>query len=190
MLKHIKPALLLFVFMTLLTGAIYPLAVTGIAQLIFPNQANGSLLSENGKVQGSALIGQAFTKPEYFWSRPSATSPFPYNAKASSGSNLALSNPAFLDVIKSRIAVLKAADPKNEMPIPIDLLTASGSGLDPHISIAAANYQLKRVAKARHLKPEIVQELVKQYTEHHSIAVLGSEGVNVLRLNLALNQLQ
>lgn len=190
MLKHIKPALLLLLFMTVLTGAIYPLTVTGITQLIFPKQANGSLLIENGKLQGSELIGQAFTKPEYFWSRPSATAPFPYNAKASSGSNLALTNPAFLDAIKSRMAVLKAADAKNETAIPIDLLTASGSGLDPHISIVAANYQVERVAKARHLKPETVQDLVKQYTEYETIAVLGAAGVNVLRLNLALDKLK
>ena len=187
MLKHIKPAFLLLLFMTVLIGVLYPLTVTGIAQLIFPKQANGSLLIENDKVQGSELIGQAFTKPEYFWSRPSATAPFPYNAKASNGSNVALMNPAFLDAIKSRMAVLNAADSKNETAIPIDLLTASGSGLDPHISIAAANYQVQRVAKARHLKAETVQALVKQYTEYQTSSVLGSAGVNVLRLNLALD---
>ncbi len=149
MRAQIRPALMAILIFTLLTGVIYPLVVTGIAQLVFPHQANGSLIVNNGQAVGSELIGQPFDDPKYFWGRLSATSPFPYNAAASSGSNLGPTNPALLDAVKARIAALKAADPTNTQPIPVDLVTASGSGLDPDISVAAALYQVPRVARAR-----------------------------------------
>jgi K+-transporting ATPase ATPase C chain len=175
---------------TLLTGLVYPLAVTGMAQLIFPYQANGSLMQRDGQGIGSQLIGQSFTAPQYFWGRPSATAPFPYNAAASSGSNLALTNPALEQAIQARIQALQSADPGNDSPIPIDLVTASASGLDPHISVAAALYQVPRVALKRGLSEAQVCLLVEQYTQGPQFGFLGEPRVNVLMLNLALDGLQ
>jgi K+-transporting ATPase ATPase C chain len=164
--------------------------VTGIAQLAFPHQANGSLIVVNGKTVGSTLIGQQFTAPKYFWGRLSATGPYPYNAASSSGSNLGPSNPALLDEVKARIAALKAADPGNTQPIPVDLVTSSGSGLDPDISVAAALYQLPRVARVRGLNESAVRALVDQYTQGRTLGFLGEPRVNVLQLNLALDALK
>lgn len=186
MKEHIRPALMMLVILTILTGLMYPLAVTGLAQLLFPEQANGSLIVRDGKVIGSRLIGQYFDKPEYFWGRPSATAPFPYNAAASGGSNLGPTNPALIDAVKARAAALRAADPGNELPIPVDLVTASGSGLDPHISPAAAEYQVKRVARVRGLDETVVTRLVNEHTEARQFGLLGEPRVNVLLLNLAL----
>lgn len=189
MLNLLNSAIGLFTLLTVLTGLIYPLAVTGIAQGVFPHQANGSLILEDGKALGSELIGQPFTEPKYFWGRPSATSPFPYNAAASSGSNLGPTNPALIDAVKARTQALHRADPVQQDPIPIDLVTASGSGLDPHISPADAEYQVNRVAKARKLDPKRVRALVAKYTESRQLGILGEPRVNVLKLNLALDQI-
>lgn len=186
--KHLRIALISLILFTILTGMIYPLAVTELAQLIFPEQANGSLIKKDGKVLGSELIGQPFSDPKYFWSRLSATGPFAYNAVASSGSNLGPLNPSLLDAVKKRVADLRAADSLNAQPIPIDLVTASGSGLDPHISISAALYQLPRVARNRNLSEEYVRSLIAQYTDGRTLGVLGEPGVNVLKLNLALDE--
>ncbi len=175
---------------TLLTGLAYPLAVTGMAQLIFPYQAKGSLMQRDGKVIGSELIGQSFTDAKYFWGRPSATVPFPYNAAASSGSNLGPTNPALEQAVKARIETLQSADPGNDAPIPVDLVTASASGLDPHISVAAALYQATRVARERSMSEAQVRLLIAQYTEAPQFGFLGEPRVNVLRLNLALDGLQ
>lgn len=183
----LRPALLLFAVLTLLTGVVYPLAVTGLAQLLFPHQANGSIVSVNGKAVGSELIGQQFTSPRYFWGRPSATGPYSYNAAASSGSNLGPLNPALTDTVKSRIDALKAADPGNDRPVPIDLVTASGSGLDPDISLAAAYYQAPRVARARAIPVEQVRTLIERHAEQPWLGVFGEPKVNVLALNLALD---
>lgn len=185
----IRPALILFAAVTVITGAIYPLAVTGIAMIAFPHQAAGSLIEKDGKVIGSTLIGQNFSDPKYFWGRPSATGPYPYNAGASSGSNQGPLNPALLDAVKGRVATLQAADPDNKAPIPVDLVTASASGLDPHISVAAANYQVSRVAKTRGLESSAVQALVTAHTEGRALGFLGEPRVNVLQLNLALDEL-
>jgi K+-transporting ATPase ATPase C chain len=182
-----RPAIVSLVLFTLLTGVLYPLVITGIAQVIFPRQANGSLIVQNGQVAGSELIGQAFDDPRYFWGRLSATSPFPYNAGASSGSNLGPSNPALTEAVKARIAELKAADPTNNTPIPVDLVTASGSGLDPDISVASALYQVPRVAKTRGLSEDGIRALVNRYTQGRQFGVLGEPRVNVLELNLALD---
>jgi len=190
MMKIIRPALVSLIVFTILTGIIYPLGVSGLAQLIFPSQANGSIMVKNGKPVGSALIGQPFDDPKYFWGRLSATAPFPYNAAASSGSNLAQSNPALLDNAKDRIAALKGVDPQAPASVPADLATASGSGLDPHISPAAAEYQVKRVAKARGLEETQVQTLVTHHTEGRQFGILGEPRVNVLTLNLALDELR
>ena len=190
MKDQIRPALTMLVILTLLTGLAYPLAVTGLAQLFFPDQANGSLIVRDGKVIGSQLIGQYFDKPEYFWPRPSATTPFPYNAAASGGSNLGPTNPALIEAVKARVAALRAADPGNELPVPVDLVTASGSGLDPHISPAAALYQLKRVARTRGLDENTVQTLITQHTEGRQFGLLGERRVNVLQLNVALDALK
>lgn len=184
-----RPALTLFVLLALITGLAYPLAVTGVAQLVFPAQANGSLVKVNGVVVGSALIGQSFSQPGHFWSRPSATAPEAYNAAASSGSNLGPSNPALQEAVAARIAALRAADPGNTSPVPVDLVTASASGLDPHISRAAADYQLSRVARARGLAPARVHALLEQHTEGTVLGFLGEPRVNVLQLNLALDAL-
>ncbi len=188
MIKELKPALVLFVLLTLLTGVIYPLLVTGIAQALFPHQANGSLIEGDGKILGSELIGQPFSDPKYFWGRPSATAPVPYNAGASSGSNLGATNPALEEAVKARIAALQAADPGSAGPIPVDLVTASGSGLDPHISPAAAEYQVGHVARVRGLDASAVRALIAQYTEGRKFRMLGEPRVNVLRLNLALDR--
>jgi K+-transporting ATPase ATPase C chain len=190
MMTHIKPALMLLLVFTVLTGIIYPVVVTGIAQVVFPRQANGSLIVRDGQVVGSELIGQAFDDPKYFWGRPSATAPFPYNAAASSGSNLGPTNPALTDAVKARIAALKAADPGNTTPVPVDLVTASGSGLDPHISVAAALYQVPRIARLRGISEDQVRALVTQYTQGRTFGFLGEARVNVLELNLALDAIK
>jgi len=190
MIEHVRPAIVTLALFTLLTGVLYPLAVTGLAQALFPWQANGSLIERNGKVIGSELIGQAFDDPRYFWGRPSATAPFPYNAAASSGSNLGPTNPALVAAVKVRIDALRAADPGNTQPIPVDLVTASGSGLDPHISIAAALYQVPRVARSRSLSQEQVSALVSKYTEGRQFGFLGEPRVNVLKINLALDEIR
>ncbi len=189
-LKHLRIAIVSLILFTVITGMIYPLAVTGIAQLIFPGKANGSLIKQNGKVVGSSLIGQSFSNPEYFWGRLSATAPYAYNAAASSGSNYGPLNPALFDAVKQRIQALKKADPQNAKSIPVDLVTASASGLDPHISIAAALYQLPRVARLRGLKEEQVRTLIDQCTDGRQLSFLGEPGVNVLKLNLALDELK
>jgi K+-transporting ATPase ATPase C chain len=189
-MKHqLRPALMMLLTLTLLTGVIYPLAVTGLAQLFLPSLADGSLIIRDGKVIGSELIGQQFDDPKYFWGRPSATSPFPYNAAASSGSNLGPTNPAFIDAVRGRVSALRAADPVNDTPIPVDLVTASGSGLDPHMSPAAAEYQLKRVARARGLGENTLRDLVARHTEGRQLGVLGERRINILKLNVALDDL-
>ena len=186
----IRPAVVLFLVLTLLTGFLYPLVVTGAAQLLFPGRAAGSLVTRDGHAVGSRLIGQSFSDPKYFWSRPSATTPQPYNGTASTGSNLGALNPALLAAVKPRIAALRDADPGNRAAVPIDLVTASGSGLDPEISLAAADYLAARVARARGLAPERVQALIAQHTEGRLLGVLGEPRVNVLELNLALDALK
>ena len=186
----LRPALVLFLALTLLTGVAYPLAVTGAARLLFPDQAAGSLILQGGKPVGSRLIGQNFTDPGRFWGRPSATGPMPYTASASGGSNQGPLNPALVDAVKSRIDALRAADPGNSAPVPVDLVTASASGLDPHISPAAAGYQAARVARVRGLPLEKVQQLVAGETETPWLGLLGEPRVHVLRLNLALDALK
>jgi K+-transporting ATPase ATPase C chain len=186
----LRPALIMLLSLTVLTGLAYPLAVTGLAQIIFPSRANGSIVLRDGQAVGSSLIGQEFTDPRYFWGRPSATSPVPYNGAASSGSNLGPLSPALTDAVAARVAALRAADPGNTAPVPIDLVTASGSGLDPHISIAAAEYQVARVARARGMSQDSVRDLVKQATEGRQFGVLGKPRVNVLTLNLGLDRLR
>jgi len=191
MIKLIKPAVMMLLIWTLLTGIIYPALVTGLAQGLFPAQANGSILrNQQDKAVGSALIGQPFSDNSYFWGRPSATAPYPYNAGASSGSNLGPTNPALADAVKHRIEALQAADPENKAPVPVDLVTASGSGLDPHISPAAAEFQIKRIANARHIDPKKLQEMVRMHTEGRQWGFLGEPRINVLTLNLALNAMQ
>jgi K+-transporting ATPase ATPase C chain len=190
MTSLIRPAIVLFLIMTVVTGIIYPVVVTGIAQVVFPGQAAGSLVVKDGKPVGSRLIGQSFSEPKYFWSRPSATAPQPYNAVASSGSNLGPLNPALTDAVKTRVAALKAADPGNAAPIPVDLVTASASGLDPDISVAAANYQAARVARVRGLKIETVQRLIAAHTQGRLAGVVGEPRINVLELNLDLDALK
>lgn len=197
MTSQLRPAFFMLLIFTLITGVFYPLAVTGIAQVVFPSQANGSLImAEGGKAVGSELIGQQFDDPKYFWGRISATGTFAYNAfnaenlTGSSGSNYGPLNPALMDMVQARIDALKAADPDNTTPIPVDLVTASASGLDPHISIAAALYQVNRVATARGLSEADVQALVDKYTEGRQFGFLGEPRVNVLLLNLALDGIQ
>lgn len=190
MSKYLKPALGLFVLFSLLTGIIYPLVVTGLAHVLFPLQAKGSLISDSGGTsRGSSLIGQPFSEAGHFWGRPSATSPFPYNAAASSGSNLGPTNPALVAAVKARIQALQLADPEHKATIPIDLVTASASGLDPHISPAAADYQISRIAKARQLAPEKLRTLVAKHTQPRQWGMLGEPRVNILALNLALDNL-
>ena len=186
----IRPALTLFILLSLITGLIYPLLVTGIGQALFPKQAAGSLIERDGKRVGSRLIGQNFTDPKYFWGRPSATGPYPNNAAASSGSNLGPLNPALKEAVEGRVKALRDADPGNADPVPVDLVTASASGLDPHISPAAADYQVTRVARARGLAPETVRNLVVQQTEDRQWGIFGEPRVNVLELNLALDGLR
>jgi K+-transporting ATPase ATPase C chain len=183
----IRPAVSLFVLLTVAVGVVYPLAVTGVAKVAFPAQAEGSLVTMNGQVVGSTLIGQNFSDPKYFWGRPSATSPMPYNAGNSGGSNQGPTNPALVDAVKGRIDALHAADPANKAPIPVDLVTASASGLDPEISVAAAEYQLARVARMRGLAPEQVRTLVAGHAKHRLLGLLGEPRVNVLELNRALD---
>jgi K+-transporting ATPase ATPase C chain len=192
MLAQLRAALVLLASLTLITGVAYPLLITGIAQAAFPRQANGSLIVRDGKTVGSSLIGQPFDDPKYFWSRPSATvdgngRPLPYNGAASLGSNLGPTNPVLTDAAKGRIDALHAVDPDNRDPVPVDLVTASGSGLDPHLSPAAAIYQLHRVAKARGLDEARVRALVAEHTDGAGLGILGESGVNVLELNLALD---
>jgi K+-transporting ATPase ATPase C chain len=187
--QELRTACLVLLALTGLTGVAYPLAVTGLAQVLFPGQANGSLIVENGKVVGSELIGQPFGDPRYFWSRPSATAPFPDNAAASSGSNQGPTSDALRDAVKARVEALRAADPGNRAPIPVDLVTASGSGLDPHLSPAAVYYQAGRVAAARGIDRSRMDALIKEHTEGRWLGVLGERRVNVLRLNLALDRL-
>jgi len=188
MRTQLRPALVLLAALTLITGLLYPLVVTGIAQVLFPRQANGSLIITDGKPVGSSLIGQPFDAPKYFWGRPSATSPFPYNAAASSGSNLGPTNDALMKAVQARIDALKTADPDNSLPLPVDLVTASGSGLDPHISPAAAEYQIRRIARVRGLDEMDIRQLVAQHSEGRQLGVLGEPRVNVLALNLALDR--
>ena len=196
MISQLRPAFLMLLIFTVITGVIYPLAVTGIAQLVFPHQANGSIVMVNGKAVGSELIGQQFDDPKFFWGRLSATGDFPYNAfnaetlTGSSGSNYGPLNPALTKAAQDRIDALKKADPTNTLPVPVDLVTASGSGLDPHISIAAALYQIHRVATARGLSEHQVKSLVDRYTQGRQLGFLGEPTVNVLELNLALDGLK
>jgi potassium-transporting ATPase KdpC subunit len=186
----IRPAIMSTVALTLLTGAIYPVVVTGIGTVLFHHQAEGSLIMKGDSAVGSELIGQAFSGPQYFWSRPSATGPVPYNGSISSGSNLGPTNPAQLEALKGRIEALKAADPGNTAPIPVDLVTASGSGLDPHITPAAAEYQVSRVARARGIPEDSVWALVRRFTAGRQLGLLGEPRVTVLPLNLALDGLK
>src|SRR5262252_7638569 len=187
MSAQIRPAIVLLAVLSVLTGLAYPALVTAIAQVAFPFQANGSLITRDGKVVGSTLIGQPFDDPKYFWGRPSATSPFPYNAAASSGSNLSPTNPDLVKAVQVRVEALRAADPGATAPVPVDLVTASGSGLDPEISPAAALYQVPRVARARGLDPQRVGALVQAHVTGRTLGVLGEPRVNVLELNLALD---
>jgi K+-transporting ATPase ATPase C chain len=186
----LRPAIVLFLILTAITGIVYPFVVTGIAQVVFPSQAGGSLIFRDGKPVGSSLIGQSFSDRKAFWGRPSATSPQPYNGLASGGSNLGPLNPALTDGIKSRIEALQAADPTNKAPIPVDLVTASASGLDPDISLAAAYYQLPRVARERGLAPDAVRSIIAAHARGKLLGILGEPRVNVLDLNLALDALK
>ena len=187
MSRLIRNALTMLVVMTVITGLIYPMVATGVAQVLFPHQANGSLIERDGKPIGSELIGQNFDDPKYFWGRPSATTPQPYNGTASNGSNLGPTNTALRDAVQQRIDALRKADPGNTAPVPADLVTASGSGLDPEITPAAAQYQVARVARIRHLREQQVQTLVAQFTQGRQLGLLGEPRVNVLQLNLALD---
>jgi K+-transporting ATPase ATPase C chain len=184
----IRPAVSLFVLLTAITGVVYPLAVTGVAKAAFPAQAAGSLIVKDGKVVGSSLIGQNFTDPTYFWGRPSATAPMPYNGAGSGGFNQGPLNPALVDAVKGRVEALKAADPGNASPVPVDLVTASASGLDPHISVAAARYQAARVARVRGMPADALATLIARHTEGRLFGLLGEARVNVLELNLELDQ--
>lgn len=186
MRSEFRPAIVMVVALTVLTGVLYPLAVTAIARLAFPAQARGSLIVRDGRVVGSRLIGQSFDRREFFWGRLSATTPVPYNAAASAGSNYGPLNPALIHAAKARIGALRAADSTATGPVPVDLVTASGSGLDPHISPAAAEYQVARVARARRMSPDAVRALVARHTEGSTFGLLGEPRVNVLELNLAL----
>ena len=183
----LRPAISLFVLLSVVTGLAYPALITAIASIVFPDQASGSLVKRDGQLVGSSLIGQTFTDPRHFWGRPSATSPMPTNAANSSGSNQGPLNPALMDAVKARVEALRKADPGNDAAVPVDLVTASASGLDPHISVAAAEYQLARVARARGLAPDSVRTLVARHTEPRQLGFLGEPRVNVLRLNLALD---
>ena len=186
-IQTLRPALSVFALLTALTGVAYPLLVTGIAQVAFPHAANGSMMSVEGKAVGSSLIGQSFSAPKYFWGRPSATSPMPNNGVASDGSNLGANNPALQSAVKDRVAALRNADPGNTQPVPVDLVTASGSGLDPEISLAAAHYQAPRIARVRGIDETAVRSLIEQRAERPWLGVIGEPRVNVLQLNLALD---
>jgi K+-transporting ATPase ATPase C chain len=186
--KHLVTSILALLLFTVITGLLYPFLVTAIAQIAFPGKANGSMLKRGGKTIGSELIGQPFSDPKYFWARPSATSPFPYNAASSGGSNYGPLNPALLDEVQGRITELKKADSLNALPIPVDLVTSSSSGLDPDISIAAAAYQVPRVARLRGLSEDRVRALVEGATGGRTLGILGEPHVNVLNLNLALDE--
>ena len=190
MKNFLRPVLVLFLLLTVITGGVYPLVVTAVSQAVFPRQANGSLIEKNGKPVGSELIGQQFDAPYYFWGRVSATTPNPYNAQNSGGSNLGPTNPALADEVKGRIAALHDADPSNTTPVPVDLVTSSGSGLDPEITPAAAAYQAARVAKARGLALDQVEGLIAQNTSGRQLGIFGEPRVNVLRLNLALEEIK
>lgn len=183
----LRPALVLFAVLSVITGLLYPLAITGVSQMLFPEAANGSLVVQDGRVVGSRLIGQPFTRPDHFWGRPSATAPEPYNASASGGSNLGPRNPAQIDAVQARVQALREADPQQTAPIPVDLVTASGSGLDPHISRAAADFQVPRVVRATGLPVTTVVSLVEAHTEGRWLGLLGEPRVNVLLLNQALD---
>lgn len=185
----LRPVLVLLLLFTLLTGLLYPAALTGVARVLFPRQASGSPLVRGGEVVGSSLVGQPFSDPRYFWSRPSATAPAPYNAAASSGSNLGPTNPALRERVQERLQALRAADPGNTAPVPVELLTASASGLDPHLSPAAVEYQLPRVARARGLESERLRQLVQAHVQPRTLGLLGEPRVNVLELNLALDDM-
>jgi K+-transporting ATPase ATPase C chain len=189
MLSHLRPAIASLVALTVVTGIVYPLVVTGIGRIAFSSETEGSLVQKDGKIVGSKLIGQTFSDPKKFWSRPSATSPYTYNATSSSGSNLGPTNPALVEAVAGRVKALKDADPENKLPIPVDLVTASASGLDPHISVAAAEYQVSRVAKARGVDAAKVRALVAKHTEGRQLGFLGEPRVNVLELNLDLDSL-
>ncbi|MCZ2341301.1 MAG: potassium-transporting ATPase subunit KdpC [Bacteroidales bacterium] len=188
MKEQLRPAITVFVLLMLLTGVAYPVVVTLIAQGVFPHRANGSIIKAEGKPVGSELIGQPFTDARYFWGRPSATKPFPYNSASSSGSNLGPTNPALLDAVRGRVAAIRKAHPDQTGSVPVELITASGSGLDPHISPAAAEYQVMRVAKARGMDVDAVRQFVAAHTEGRTFGLLGEPRVNVLRLNLALDK--
>lgn len=188
MAQQLRPAISLFIVMSLLTGIAYPAMITAIAQLLFPVTAGGSLIVKDGKPVGSSLVGQNFADPKYFWGRPSATAPYPYNGGASAGSNLGPLNPALTDAVSARMEALKEADPGNMLPVPVELVTASGSGLDPDIGVVAAEYQVDRVARARKLNVDVVRELVRQHVQPRQLGFLGEARVNVLRLNLALDE--
>lgn len=186
-MSELRPAWVIFVLLTVLTGVVYPLIVTGVAQAAFGNKANGSLIAADGRTVGSRLLGQTFSSPKYFWGRPSATGPQPNNGAVSSGSNQGPLNPALATAVKDRISALRAVDPGNQAPVPVDLVTASASGLDPHISPAAAEYQAGRVARARNVAPDKVRKLVQQATEGRTLGIFGEPRVNVLELNLSLD---
>jgi K+-transporting ATPase ATPase C chain len=188
-IKQIRVAVSLLVLLSVITGVLYPLLVTGIAQWFFPWRANGSLLIQDGRPVGSALLGQAFDEPKYFWGRPSATQPYPYNAESSSGSNWGPLNPDYLTAVKKRLQTLQTADRQNHDPVPVDLVTASGSGLDPDISPLAARYQVSRIAKARKLPADQLEDLITKMTQPRFMGILGEPVVNVLQLNLVLDQL-
>ncbi len=190
MIKIIRNTITSLLLFTILTGFIYPLAVTGIAQVVFPKQANGSVITKGGKLVGSELLGQQFEDPKYFWGRLSATTPYPYNGGSSSGSNIGPNNPDLMKAVQGRVKALRGADPGNTAKVPVDLVTASGSGLDPHISPAAAEYQIRRVAKARGIDEEKVRMLLSRYTEGRQFGFLGETRVNVLKLNLALDEIK
>lgn len=187
MLAQVRPALVSLLLLTLITGLLYPLAVTGAAKLVFGDKAGGSIIISQGRTVGSELIGQSFSDPKYFWPRPTATSPHPYAGEAGTGSNLGPTNPALAEAVKDRVAALRGADPGNHRPVPVDLVTASGSGLDPHISVAAADYQMSRVARVRGLAEADVRALVERYTQSRTLGLLGEPRVNVVALNIALD---
>lgn len=189
-MKEFRPALMVFLALTIITGVVYPLLVTGVGLAMFGSRANGSLIVKDGQVVGSELIGQSFADPRHFWGRLSATGPFPYNASSSSGSNYGPLNPSLADAVKGRIDALRAADPGAGIPVPVDLVTASGSGLDPHVSPAAAEYQIARVARARRLDPDAVRALVRRHTELRQFGLLGEPRVNVLLINLELDEIR